>query len=370
MTSDLFQLRRSPLIPAESFPTTRYQGSKRKLVNVLSDVFQDLDFLDVLDLYSGTATVSLLLRSMGKRVHANDLLEFNTSAAFLFLNATNSFLSLGHHERVIRDLLCNMPIHHRCLVSDVYAGIFFLPEENLQIDRFCQNISVFRKLERSLYIYCVGQALLMKRPYNLFHRSNLVMRTRKVRRSFGNASTWEGSIADHAVKVFRNLRKFPFNEVTASPQVTCRNADDTDFFNDIYDVVYLDPPYLNGKSQPVDYCDFYHFLDGLIDYSNFSKSNLAYPHRPIFKARSPWMSLPRAKSHLSRVIHNFSSATFIMSYRSDGQPSAVELGDIFARQGRELKEAASAKYRYALSNSKETKESVLISPPANKMRRH
>jgi len=40
-----------------------------------------------------------------------------------------------------------------------------------------------------------------------------------------------------------------------------------------YDLIYLDPPYLNSKGVGVDYSDFYNFLEGLCDYSLFDKGD-------------------------------------------------------------------------------------------------
>ena len=40
--------------------------------------------------------------------------------------------------------------------------------------------------------------------------------------------------------------------------------------NEDYDFVYIDTPYLNDSGMGVDYADFYHFLNGLIDYENWN----------------------------------------------------------------------------------------------------
>jgi D12 class N6 adenine-specific DNA methyltransferase len=61
----------------ENFPTTRYQGSKRKIVPWLHDIFAQLEFDCALDLFGGSATVSYLLKRMGKRVSFNDVLRCN-----------------------------------------------------------------------------------------------------------------------------------------------------------------------------------------------------------------------------------------------------------------------------------------------------
>lgn len=59
------------------FPTTRYQGSKRRLLPWLYEHFKKLNFHSALDLCGGTSIVSYLLKKMGKEVTYNDILKFN-----------------------------------------------------------------------------------------------------------------------------------------------------------------------------------------------------------------------------------------------------------------------------------------------------
>jgi adenine-specific DNA methylase len=65
------------IIKLEDFPSTRYQGSKRKIILWIHDLLSTLEFDTALDLFGGTATVSYLLKMMGKAVTYNDCLRFN-----------------------------------------------------------------------------------------------------------------------------------------------------------------------------------------------------------------------------------------------------------------------------------------------------
>jgi hypothetical protein len=44
------------------FPTTRYQGSKRKILPWISDCIKDIEFDTVLDAFGGSGMVSYLLK--------------------------------------------------------------------------------------------------------------------------------------------------------------------------------------------------------------------------------------------------------------------------------------------------------------------
>ena len=65
-----------PDLTAE-FPSTRYQGSKAKLVDWIWEQIADLDFTTCLDAFGGTGAVAYRLKQAGKRVTYNDLLRFN-----------------------------------------------------------------------------------------------------------------------------------------------------------------------------------------------------------------------------------------------------------------------------------------------------
>ena len=58
-------------------PTTRYQGSKRKILPWLYDCLKGYEFHSVLDAFGGSGMVSCLFKQMGKRVTYNDLYAFN-----------------------------------------------------------------------------------------------------------------------------------------------------------------------------------------------------------------------------------------------------------------------------------------------------
>src|SRR5216684_882656 len=59
-------------------PSTRYQGSKLKLLTWIWKNIRDLKFHTALDAFGGTGSVAYLLKTHGKAVTYNDYLKFNT----------------------------------------------------------------------------------------------------------------------------------------------------------------------------------------------------------------------------------------------------------------------------------------------------
>ena len=70
------QLSLLPQLTAQ-FPSTRYQGSKAKLVDWIWDQICDFDFTTYLDAFGGTGAVAYRLKQAGKQVTYNDNLRFN-----------------------------------------------------------------------------------------------------------------------------------------------------------------------------------------------------------------------------------------------------------------------------------------------------
>jgi len=77
-TLDLFD---TPL-----FPTTRYQGSKLKLVNWIKANIQNLEFDTALDAFGGTGCISFMLKGLGKEVTYN-VTELKETIPTVYLEA-------------------------------------------------------------------------------------------------------------------------------------------------------------------------------------------------------------------------------------------------------------------------------------------
>ncbi|MBJ6978062.1 DNA adenine methylase [Luteimonas sp. MC1895] len=359
-----FDLRaQGPLVALPRFPATRYQGSKRKVLPLLKQTFDRIEFASCIDLFSGTGTVTLLLRLLGKKTLSNDFLAFNRACARLFQTITPELLSGTDHATQLAYLIQYAPLDGPRYVGTNYSGVFFLDEENEQIDRFAQHIRAVEEPLQSLYIYAFGQALLKKRPYNLFHRSNLSMRTKDVKRSFGNAVTWETPAIKHALNAVDELRKFPLGDPIVGSTVMGVNTQNIEDIPNSVDLVYLDPPYVNSRGTGVDYSDFYGFLDGLCDHSLFNKPDHDYPHKPIGRQYSAWIKADSALFELERIRERFSSSVLVMSYRSDGSPGLHQINEVLGAGGRCIEVFSTGGYKYALSQAQGSDEIVIVASP-------
>ena len=204
--------------------------------------------------------------------------------------------------------------------------------------------------------FALFQSCIIKRPYNLFHRKNLYVRLQEVERSFGNKKTWDTPFEVHFRKFVKEA-----NDAVFDNGHSCR-ATNQDVFDitSSYDLVYIDTPYLNDAGIGVDYADFYHFLNGLIDYEHWnSRIDYKSKHRRLKRTDNVWTDANRIKRAFERLFALFPNSTLAISYRSNGIPSIEELIHLLEAQGRNVTIYRSGEIKYVLSN-KESNEILIV----------
>jgi adenine-specific DNA-methyltransferase len=338
------------------FPSTRYQGSKRTLVDWIWANVCHMQFESVLDVFGGTGAVSHMFKNAGKKVVYNDLLAFNRSIGLALIENSREILTDTEIACVLR---AQGSVAYPNFIETTFKGIYFTDEENAWLDRVVYNIDhlLENPYKQALARFALFQACIIKRPYNLFHRANLYMRTAKVRRSFGNKTTWDTPFEAH----FRAFVAEANHSVFDNGQQNCVMQVDALITPTNNDLVYIDPPYLNHKGDGVDYRDFYHFLEGLADYTHWHEHiDYGSKHRRLQPVKSVWASADTIVDAFDEVIKRHRNSILVISYRDDGIPSKAHLKDILLKHKPKVYEATQPK-KYALAHRK-THELLLIAP--------
>jgi adenine-specific DNA methylase len=336
-------------------PSTRYQGSKLKLLPWIWSHLADLPFATVLDAFGGTGCVSYLLKSRGKAVTYNDYLRFNHQIGTAFIE--------NDHVRLSEEEVDWLAHPHAAIIYDnfiarTFHDIYFTDEENRWLDRVCQNIPQLPdRYQRALAYHALFQSCIRKRPYNLFHRKNLYMRTAHVERGFGNKATWDTPFEEH----FRSFVA-EANQAVFPAEVPCRAlCHDALEVPGEYDLVYIDPPYVNRAGVGVDYLAFYHFLEGLTDYPHWpERTDYRKKHRPLLGTRSSWSDPRQVHEAFAKLFQRYANSALVVSYRSDGIPSEKDLVDLLSAIKREVRCLHFGEYKYVLSTNDFSKEILLI----------
>lgn len=339
-------------------PATRYQGSKRKVLPFLYDVFKKLHFTTCLDAFGGTGSVTHLLRNMDKKVFYNEIMPSSCMIArALFANKPVT-LTL---EQLDQLLIRRKEIKYNNIIEKNYKGIYFLDEENKQLDTFCENIKLLpNDTSQAESYYLLFQSMLCKRPYNLFHRANLNMRIKDVPRSFGNKVTWEKPFIQHMHKFYRELCVYRKYQSRYKVNISCDSAFE---IKKAYDVVYIDTPYAKNKGkQESNYFNFYHFLDAILDYDNIPvRAVSGLKHKPIYEQNKSWHPDSTLLEAFKALFSNYTDSSLVFSYRNDGYPAPEELMMVLREFYESVESVPLVDYKYALSTRKKnTIEIVLV----------
>src|SRR5690606_38199323 len=117
----------------QDFPTTRYQGSKRKILEWIYGHLKNIPFDTALDAFGGTGAVSYLFKTMGKEVTYNDSLKFNYTIGKAIIENNNVRLS----ESEVNELLDLGEVEAQDrFISKHFKDIYFTNDENEWLDKF------------------------------------------------------------------------------------------------------------------------------------------------------------------------------------------------------------------------------------------
>ncbi len=337
-----------------NFPVTRYQGSKQKIIDWIWRNIHSLRFETFLDAFSGTACIGFHAKKNQKEVACNDILKFNYQVALAIIENSSVILNDQDIEFVLTE---DGSINYPTFIQDTFKDIYYTDDENAFLDMIITNINQLEdKYKKAIAFAALGQACLVKRPFNLFHRKNLYVRFADVPRSFGNKATWDKPFQYY----FRKFSK-EFNDAVFS-NGRHNKALNFDVFDipDGYDMVYIDTPYVSPQGVGVDYLHFYHFLEGIVDYKNWpDKIDYSYKHRPFKSEKNVWVDKNEIEKAFDRLFKKFQDSILVVSYRSPGIPEKETLQNLLEQYKHEVK-LETRKYKYVLSKETEEKNGEIL----------
>lgn len=336
----------------KAVPSTRYQGSKRRILPWLYRNIKNLEFETVLDGFGGTGSVSYLFKLMGKRVTFNDILLSNYQTGIALIE--NDSIKLEKDD--IKFLLNKNSFLYPTFIQDTFKGIYYLNTENKWLDMALQNIEKLSekyegeilKKKKALAYHILFQACLCKRPFNLFHRKNLYLRTANVKRSFGNKKTWDTDFETLFLQVNNEISQKIFSNGLNNKAIC---EDIMNIKNQNFDFVYLDPPYTRpNEKSPKDYHSLYHFLEGLVDYHNWAKGiDWNTKNKRLVNKKNEWNKSPLEKN-FDLLFKTFQDSIIVLSYGDPGTPPIQKIKELLQQYKSEIN-IVRREYKYKLNHN-------------------
>ncbi len=321
-----------PPLPQQAlqYPSTRFMGSKNKLLAEIWAAASQFDFDTAIDLFSGSGVVGYMLKSHGKAVISNDYMAMSTVFAKAMIE--NNEITLSHAEA--EDLL------ERCkpvdrFVETTFRGLYFSNSDNRLIDIIRANIKgVKNPYKRAIAMAALMRACLKKRPRGIFtyvgHRYDDGRKDLKM--SFRDQFLEAVNMVNGAV--FNNNKK---NRARNGDALTLRPRE--------RGLIYIDPPYYSPFSDN-EYVRRYHFLEGLsrswqgveIQKHTVTKKFKSYP--------TPFSSRKGAAEAFDLLFRRFRESVLLVSYSSNSQPTMDEMIAILAKHKRHV-EVVPVDYKYS-----------------------
>jgi adenine-specific DNA-methyltransferase len=342
--------------PQYKTPSTRYYGSKRKLLSWINDCLQisQIEYDCVLDLFGGSASFSYFMKTKQKKVIYNDFYRFNQYIGRALIENKRTVLETTDIDFLLTK---HNTIDYRYPITEYYDGFYYPQEENIQIDIALNNIThLDDEMLKACMYYILFQSCLMKRPFNLFHRKNLDIRTRDVNRSFGNKTSWETPFSELFYRFGKELNQCVFDngKDNSSHNYSALECPLT------ADLVYLDPPYISKKSHTT-YQSRYHFLEALAyfpdiqNHIDWNKKNREFKYTEC----NDFESRTHIFMNLKILIDIYKSSFIMLSYRTGGIPTIDEIKEYLISTGRKYN-CFNRHHSYALHKNNGYLEEILF----------
>lgn len=322
-------------------PSTRYLGSKLRISDWIMKNLEDIEFNSMLECFGGTGTIGYLLKLKGKRITYNDNLRFNYLIGKSIIENNNHKLSKKDVDFILTH---HADIKYTKFIQHTFKSMYYTTKENQWLDKIITNIKHLNYQKKPLAYNALFQSCISKRPYNLFHRTNLYMRLADVDRYHGNKTTWDTPFETHFKKFVNEINSKIFDNNKKN------KAYNLDVFSlpQNHDLVYIDSPYMSHK-KPVNYRAYYHFLEGLANHTKWNKMiDYSTRTKELCSENNFWMNKLQIYDLFEKLIKKFQHSTLVISYKSNGIPNEMEMIKLLKKYKKKII-IKRKNHRYALS---------------------
>jgi len=314
------------------FPSTRFMGSKEKLIEHIWGVASQFNFDSVLDLFSGSGVVSYMFKAQNKQVLSNDYMAFSADITKAMVENNNVTISNKDLKIILNE---NTPTDN--FVSETFKELYFYDDDNAFIDMVRANLKYLEdETKKSLILSALVRACLKKRPRGIF--------------------TYTGHRYDDGRKDLRlSLKEQFLVAVEAVNKAVFDNGKNNfSFHGDAMtldqqaDLVYMDPPYYSPLSDN-EYVRRYHFVEGLV--RNWEGVEMQW-HTKTKKFKSyptPFKTEKGAYEAFDNLFKRHQNSILLVSYSSNSLPNKEDMVDLMKKY-KNIVEVISVNHKYSFGN--------------------
>lgn len=320
------------------FPTTRFMGSKSKLLSEIWNVASRFSFNSVVDLFSGSGIVGYMFKAQGKAVISNDYMAMSATITKAMIENNSVILPLHEAEQLLID-------NHDSdfFVSTTFNGLYYTDKENKIIDVLRANIAKIEDpYKQAIAMTALIRACMKKRPRGIF--------TYTGNRYDDGRRDLQKTISEQFIEAVDAVNSAVFNNGKTN---FAYRGDAMDLNVTNADLVYIDPPYYSPLSDN-EYVRRYHFVEGLacnwkgveIQEHTQTKKFKNYP--------TPFSTRNGATEAFDKLFAKFANSILIVSYSSNSQPTQEEMIAIMSKYKKHV-EVVPIDYKYSFGNQNDAK---------------
>ena len=322
-----------PPLPEQAlkYPSTRFMGSKNKLLKSIWQAASQFEFDSVLDLFSGSGVVSYMFKTQGKTVLANDYMAMASVYTKAMIENNSVVLTAAEAMKLLKPSDSN-----DYFVTNTFQGLYFTDEENNLIDNIRANIKKIKNpYKKAIALSALVRACTKKRPRGIF--------TYTGHRYDDGRLDLQTTLADHFINAVELINLSIFDN---GKQNKSRRGDAMTHHGKP-DLVYMDPPYYSQLSDN-EYVRRYHFVEGLacdwkgveMQWHTTTKKFKSYP--------TPFSSRKGASDAFDMLFRKFKDSTILVSYSSNSLPSLDEMVAILSKYKKV--EVVKVDHKYSFGN--------------------
>lgn len=315
----------------KAFPQLRFMGSKYRLLPWIHEILGEVQFDSALDGFSGSGSVSYLMKAMGKSVTTNDRLHFSHAIATAVVE--NPGTTLSDDDVAI---LLSPNLRKRDFIERTFSGIFFEPADLAFLDLVWSNLPALDDPhKRAIALAAMIRSSVKRQPRGVFTVAGDPERYKDGRRDL------RLSIEQHFLEQVQAYNRAAFDNGRTNRAL---HGDVFDVDPAGIDLVYLDPPYV-PRADDNCYVKRYHFLEGLATYWEGAEIVEKSRVKKLKKPYTPFSYRRDAEEAFDRLFRRFADNTIVLSYSSNGFPDLSTLVNLMGRY-KQVVEVQGRDHRY------------------------